>query len=37
LDRQEIQMLEDRYVLETIDGPDASTLTRVVSLREPAS
>lgn len=37
LDRQEIQSLEDRYVLETIDGADASALTRVVSLREPAS
>lgn len=37
LDRREIQLLEDRYVLDTIDGNDASGLTRVVSLREAAS
>jgi hypothetical protein len=37
LDRREIQLLEDRYVLDTIDGNDASGLTRVVSLREDAS
>jgi hypothetical protein len=37
LDPAEIQLLEERYVLDTIDGIDASTLTRVVSLREPGS
>ncbi len=37
LDRREISLLEERYVLDTIDGHDASGLTRVVSLREAAS
>lgn len=36
VDQREIRMLEERYVLDTIDGNDAGALTRVVSLREPA-
>ena len=37
LDRREIQLLEERYVLDTIDGTDAGSLTRVVALREPGA
>lgn len=36
-DPREVRMLEERYVLDTIDGPDASALTRVVALREAGS
>ena len=36
-DPREVRMLEERYVLDTIDGPDASSLTRVVALREVGS
>lgn len=36
-DPREIRMLEERYVLDPIDGRDAGSLTRVLSLREPVS
>ena len=34
LDRREVALLADRYVLDYIDGSDASALTRVVGLRD---
>ncbi len=36
-DLREIRLLEERYVLDPIDGRDAGSLTRVLALREPAS
>ncbi len=36
-DPREIRLLEERYVLDPIDGRDAGSLTRVLAQREPAS
>jgi hypothetical protein len=33
-DPREIALLEARYVLEHLDGPDAGSLTRVVARRD---
>jgi hypothetical protein len=33
-DPREVELLEDRYLLEHLDGPDARTLTRVIARRE---
>ncbi len=37
LDRREVAALADRYVLDFIDGVDASALTRVVGLKPSSS
>ncbi|HEX6868759.1 MAG TPA: hypothetical protein VF119_08125, partial [Candidatus Limnocylindrales bacterium] len=36
-DQREKDLLEERYVLDFIDGPDAGALTRIVGRREDAA
>ena len=37
LDQREVQALKDRYQLDYIDGLDATSLTKVVALKDPSS